>query len=109
MHWQTHRVNYMKPIPLKKDSHRVKTVERQMFMVERVPLQLLQQVACIHELKAEVPGVSQDLSRSLENCFRVLVVSESVAPGNNICRTIFRPDLLRNRKVKISGDYTQTF
>ena len=53
MHRQAHRVERLEAVAREKSFDRAEAVERQMLMIERVPLQAVAQISGVHDLERE--------------------------------------------------------
>ena len=77
-------------------------------MVERVPLQLLQQVAGIHEFQAQITVIGKDDLGGFQNLHRIVVMGEGIA-AEHIHRSHPLTDAARHVAVEVTGDYVQAF
>src|SRR6266545_3797878 len=55
-----------------------------MFMVERIPLQLFEEVAGIHELQTQVPVRREHVAAGLQDARGVGIMSEAIAAGDDV-------------------------
>ncbi len=78
-----------------------------MLVVERVPLHLLEQVAGVHHLEAEVARGREHRGRRIEDQVRALVVRERVAAGDDVGEAGPLADLLRGPYVEEPGQHVE--
>src|SRR5262249_5422569 len=76
-------------------------------MVERVPLHQLEQIARVHHLETEMAVRLEDGFRGIEDSFRMFVVCERVAPGDDIRAPRTLSNLVSRADVEEAGEDVQ--
>ena len=76
VHGQPFGIDDMEAVALEQDLEGGQGVEGEVLMVERVPLQLFEEIAGIHEFEAQVAFVGENDCGGVENLHRIVVMSE---------------------------------
>ena len=86
MHGQAFGMDDVESEARQKRRNRSQAVEGQVFVIERIPLDLLVEIAGIHDFETEIPIRFQQNFRPLEYRHRVRVMRERVTARNDIDR-----------------------
>ena len=73
-----------------------------MLVIERVPLQLLEQIARVHHLEAQMPVSAEQRAGSFEDLLGIVVVGEGVAAGHDVHAPEPFDQLRGRRSVEVS-------
>ena len=101
VHRHAHGLDDLEAVASEQPAERVERVEGQVLVVERVPLELLEQVAGVHHLEAQQPVRREHLGGRLDDRVGVVVVGEHVGAGDDVggveALAQLRHDLARER------------
>ena len=104
MHGDALGVLDMEPEPAEQSRERIEAVEREMLVIQRVPLELLEKIAGVHHFQAEPAAIAERLVSRLEDLFRLVVMGKGVAAGHNVGSAVFLAYTAGNFCVEVPGN-----